>query len=102
MDTPTLKEILKHEMNLYAKKGLNAVSYLTISADEQVYAVIDFGVFVGKRLVGANLIVRLIEDMIYIDIDNNNKMLVDALRARGVPENQMVLMYQQDTVPVST
>jgi hypothetical protein len=100
MDTATLKEILKYEMSLYAKKGLNAVSYLTISEDEQIYAVIDFGVFVGKRLVGANLIVRLIEDMIYIDIDNNSKMLVDALRARNVPENQIVLMYQQDKATV--
>jgi hypothetical protein len=51
MDTTTLKEILKHEMSLYAKKGMNAISYLTVNEDETVYAVIDFGVFAGKRLV---------------------------------------------------
>jgi hypothetical protein len=102
MDTTTLKDILRYEMSLYAKEGLNAISFLTISEDEQVYAVIDFAKFLGKRLVGAVLVARLVDDMIYIDLDHNSKMLVDALRARGVPENQMVLMYQQDEATVST
>jgi hypothetical protein len=100
MDTTTLKDILKHEMSLYAKEGLNAISYLTISEDEQVYAVIDFANVLGKRLVGAVLVARLIDDMIYIDVDRNSKLLVDALRARSVPENQIVLMYQQDKATV--
>jgi len=100
MDTATLKEILKHEMSLYAKEGLNAISYMTVSEDEQVYAVIDFANIRGKRIVGAVLIARLVDDIIYVDLDYNNKMLVDALRARGVPENQMVLMYQQDKATV--
>jgi XisI protein len=100
MDTTTLKQILYEEMCLYAGEGLNAVSYLTVNEEQQLYAVIDFANIRGKRIVGAVLIARLIDDMIYIDLDYNNKMLVDALRAWGVPENQMVLMYQQDKMTV--
>jgi hypothetical protein len=102
MDTATLKEILEQEVDLYAKEGLNAVSYLTVNEEQQLYAVIDFANIRGKRIVGAVLIARLVEDVIYVDLDYNNKMLVDALRAWGVPENQMVLMYQQDKATVST
>lgn len=98
MDTPTLKQILLEEMRDYAGEGINAFSFLTISEDEQVYAIIDFADVLGKRLVGAVLVARLLDDRIYIDLDYNNKMLVDALRARGVPENQIVLMYRQDKI----
>ena len=100
MDTITLKQILEEEMRDYAGEGFNAVSYLTVNEEEQLYAVIDFANIRGKRIVGAVLIARLVDDVIYIDLDYNNKMLVDALRARGVPENQMVLMYQQDKATV--
>jgi hypothetical protein len=96
VDTLTLKQILQEEMRDYAGEGLNAVSYLTVNEEQQLYAVIDFANIRGKRVVGAVLIARLVDDVIYIDLDYNNKMLVDALRARGVPENQMVLMYQQN------
>jgi hypothetical protein len=100
MDTATLKEILRQEMDLYAKEGLNAISYLTINEEAQVYAVIDFANIRGKRVIGAVLISRLVDDIIYIDLDYNNKMLVDALLARGVPRDQIILAYQQDKITV--
>ncbi|MDQ7024706.1 MAG: element excision factor XisI family protein [Anaerolineae bacterium] len=96
MDTTTLRQILLAEMRKYAGEGFNAFSHLTISEDEKVYAIIDFADVLGKRVVGAVLIARLIDNMIYIDLDHNDKMLVDALLAHGVPEDQIILAYQQD------
>jgi hypothetical protein len=96
MDTTTLKEIVKQEMKLYAKKGLNAYSYLTINEDGTVLAVIDVATIKGKQIVDAPLIARLVGEQIYIDRDQNNKPLVDALKARGIPENQIVLGYRDD------
>jgi hypothetical protein len=46
------------------------------------------------------LIARLVDNMIIIDLDHNDKMLVDALLARGVPHDQIILAYQQDKVTV--
>ncbi|MCL4253256.1 MAG: XisI protein [Anaerolineae bacterium] len=93
-----LKQILKEEMSLYAKQGLNAYSYLTISTDEHVFAVIDIAIIRGSQIVGAVLVARLMDNQIYIDLDLNDKFLVDALRARGVPDNQLVLNYLLEKV----
>jgi hypothetical protein len=49
-------------------KVLNAVSYLTISEDQQLYAVIDIAMVRGKQLVGTVLVARLVGDQIYIEL----------------------------------
>jgi hypothetical protein len=96
MDTQTLKQILHEEMALFAGEGFNAISYLTVNEEAQVYAVIDFATIKGKRMIDAPLIARLVDDRIYIDVDNNFPTLLEALKARGVPENQIVLAYRQE------
>ncbi len=93
MDTATLKQILVEEMRLYAGEGLNAFSYLTISEDTELYAVIDIAMVRGKQLVGAVLVARVVDDRIYIELDQNDRLLVDALKARGIPETQLLLNY---------
>jgi hypothetical protein len=98
MDTTTLKQHLREEMALYAGEGMNGISYLTINEDAQVYAVIDYSTIKKKRIVWAALIARLVDDKIYIDVDNNYPTLFESLIARGVPENQIVLAYRQDTI----
>lgn len=98
MDTDTLKMILKDEMRQYAKQGLNAYSYLTISTDETLYAVIDIAIIRGAQIVGAVLVARVVDNHIYIDLDLNDKPLVDALHARHIPENQITLTYLQQKV----
>jgi hypothetical protein len=100
MDTGTLKQILLEEMQLYATQGLNAYSILTINEAEQVYAVIDFATVRGEYLVAAVLVARLVDNIVHIDLDLNNKLLVDALHARGVPESQIVLTYRQEPKPL--
>jgi hypothetical protein len=98
MDTATLKQNLLEEMKLYSGEGMNGISYLTINEDAQVYAVIDYSVVKKKRIVWAALIARLVDDKIYIDVDNNYPTLFESLKARGVPENQIVLAYRQEAV----
>lgn len=53
----------------------------------------------GKRLVSAVLIIRLLDNQIVIEFDHNNKELVDVLKARGIPEDQIILAYRGDSVP---
>lgn len=99
MDTRTLKKILVEEMRKYAGEGLNAFSYLTENDTEQLYTVVDIANVRGKRIVGTVLVARLQDEKIVIELDHNNKPLVDALTARGVPEAQLVLAYQDTTIP---
>ena len=99
MDAGTLKQILVEEMQKYAGEGLNALSYLTENEAENLYTVVDIASVRGKRIVGTVLVARLQDDRIIIELDHNNKPLVDALIARGVSESQIVLAYCDLTMP---
>ena len=101
MDTLALKQILIEEMKKYAGDGLNAESFLTENQAENLYTVIDIARVRGKRIIGTVLVARLDDDKIIIELDANNKPLVDALLARGVPEEQIVLAYQDTTISTS-
>ena len=99
MDTGTLKQILIEEMQKYAGEGLNAYSYLMENEIENLYTIVDIANVRGKRIIGTVLVARLSDDKIIIELDHNNKLLADALVARGVPEAQLVLAYLDTTMP---
>jgi hypothetical protein len=99
MDTGALKQILIEEMQKYAGEGLNAYSYLTENEIENLYTIVDIATVRGKRIVGTVLVARLHENNIIIELDHNNKLLADALTARGVPEDQLVLAYLDTAMP---
>lgn len=99
MDATTLKQILLEELEGYTGEGLNDYAYLTRNEAEQVYAVIDIATVRDKRLVGTVLVARLVGNQVVIEVDQHDKMLVDALKSRGVPEKQIVLAYRGDPVP---
>jgi len=44
------------------------------------------------------MVARLVNDQIVIELDRHDKMLVDALKARGMPESQIFLAYRGDTM----
>lgn len=98
MDTKTLKQTLLEEMQKYAGEGLNARSYLTANEPENLYTVVDIANVRGKRIIGMILVARLHDSKIIIELDRNNKPLADALLARGVPEEQLDLAYQDSTI----
>lgn len=79
MDTATLKEILLEELEGYTGEGLNDFAYLTANEAEQIYTIVDIARVQDKRLVGT--------------------VLVDALRARGVPDSRIILAYRGDALP---
>jgi hypothetical protein len=99
MDSGTLKTILIEEMQKYAGEGLNASSYLTQNEAEEIYTVVDIANVRGNRIIGTVLVAHLHDAKIIIELDQNNKPLVDALTARGVPTEQLVLTYRDTTIP---
>ena len=99
MDTATLREILLEELEGYTGKGLNDFAYLTTNEADQIYTIVDIATVRDKRLVGTVLVARLTNDRVVIELDRHDKLLVDALTARGVPEAQVVLAYRGDAIP---
>ena len=83
MDTSTLKEILLEELQGYTGEGLNDFAYLTTNEAEQIYTIVDIAQVRDKRLVGTALVARLAGDQVVIELDRHDKLLVDALQARG-------------------
>lgn len=100
MDTATLKQILLEELEGYTGEGLNDFAYLTANESERLYSIVDIAQVRDKRLVGTVLVARLTDEQVVIELDRHDKLLVDALRARGVPESQIVLAYRGDAIPV--
>ena len=98
MDTATLKQILLEELEGYTGKGLNDFASLTINEEEQIYTIVDFATVRDKCLVGTVLVARLANDQVVIELDRHDKLLVDALKARGVPESQIILAYREDAI----
>ena len=98
MDTATLKQILLEELEGYTGKGLNDFTSLTINEGEQIYTIVDFATVRDKCLVGTVLVARLANDQVVIELDRHDKLLVDALKARGVPESQIILAYREDAI----
>ncbi|MCY3780040.1 MAG: element excision factor XisI family protein [Chloroflexi bacterium] len=99
MDTATLKEILLEELQGYTGEGLNDFAYLTTNEAEQIYTIVDIAQVGDKRLVGTVLVARLAGDLVVIELDRHDKLLVDALQARGVPESHVILAYRGDALP---
>lgn len=100
MDTATPKEVLVEELEGYTGEGLNDLAYLTVNDSEQIHTIVDIAKVRDKRLVGTALVARLTGDRVVIALDRHDKLLVDALLARGVPEAQIVLAYRGDAIPV--
>ncbi len=100
MDTATLKQILLEELEGYTGEGLNDFAYLTSNEVEQIYTIVDIARVRDKRLVGTVLVARLTNDRVVIELDRHDKLLVEALKARGVPEAQIILAYRGDAIPV--
>ena len=99
MNLETLERILLEELQGYTGEGLNDFAYLTTNEAEQIYTIVDIAQVRDKRLVGTVLVARLAGDQVVIELDRHDKLLVDALLARGVPESQIVLAYRGDAIP---
>ena len=90
---------LETGLRKYAKPGWNGTSFLTHDEKNQVYAVIAKSTQRGEQITALNLLVRLVDDYIVIDTDQNDKPLVDALVQAGIPREQIVLAYAGESLP---
>ena len=99
MDIATLKQFLLEELEGYTGKGSHDFAYLTTNEAEQIYTIVDIATVRDMRLIGTELVARLANDRVVIELDRHDKLLVDALQARGVPESQVVLAYRGDAIP---
>ena len=95
----TLKATVKNAVKGYAVKGLNSDAYLTISPDENLLTVVDIAHIHGQRIVATSLIVRIVNNQVIVEHDDNNKPLVDALLQAGVPRSKIILAYLGERVP---
>ena len=99
MDTGVMKQILLEEMQKYTGKGLNDYAYLTSNESDQIYTVVDIATIRDKRIVSTVLVARIVGQQIVIEVDHHDKQLVDALLARDIPKEQIILAYRGDAVP---
>lgn len=95
----SLTETVRQVMLGYSGEALNGYSYLTSSADEDVFTVISVGKVHGERIVNTALVVRLVHNQIIIERDINSKPLVDALVQAGISREQIILAYAGEPVP---
>lgn len=96
----TLREIVQKAIQAYAVDGANFESHLTVSADGNLFTVVDLALDnKGHRFIATSLVTRLLEHRIVIEHDDNDKPLVDALLQAGIPREQIILAYAGEPVP---
>jgi len=95
----SLTETVRRVMLGYAGEALNGYSYLTSSADEDVFTVVSVGKVHEERIVNTGLLVRLVHDQIIIERDINSKPLVDALVQAGISREHIILAYAGEAIP---
>ena len=95
----SLKKIVREGVSGYAGKVLNGYSYLTHSDDGNVYTVVDVARIKGKHVSGVSLIVRIANDKVIVERDQNDKIILDALIQAGIPRQDIILAYAGEPVP---
>jgi hypothetical protein len=95
----TLRQIVHDVVGRYAGRVLNGQSFLTESPDGDVLTVVDVTKQAGEHRSGVSVIVRMVDEYIIIERDQNDKLVVDALVQAGVPREQIILAYAGEQVP---
>jgi hypothetical protein len=94
-----LKRVLEQTLEGYTGEGWNARAYLSHDAVQDIYTVLSVGTHEGRRVTDANLVVRLVGEMIIIERDMNSDILLDALLQAGIPRAQIIAAYAGEPVP---
>jgi hypothetical protein len=97
-----LIQILREEVEQYAAggRGFNIRLFPLLDDERHVYAVnaVDYPV---RNAIAAGVVVlaRIAGDKIVIEEDATDKPLVDALLARGIARESIVLAYKGEPIP---
>jgi hypothetical protein len=97
----TVKEVVQREVKAYTGKGLNGHSYLVANPDQLAFTVVTIGYIDGQRFANADLIVRITENHVVVERDDNDPPLVEALLQAGILRSQIILAYVGEPVPES-
>ena len=96
-----LKATTKQVIATYAQDAINGYSQMTANANDTLWTVIAVGSVRGVPVVETGLVVRIVGESIIIERDINDKPLVDALQAAGVPREQIILAYAGEVLAAS-
>jgi hypothetical protein len=92
----SLKEIVRAEMAKYARRGLNSNSTLIHADDDSILSLVTVPDN-GRAFI--SLLVRITQEIIVIERDQNSKPLVDALVQAGISRTQIILAYADESIP---
>jgi hypothetical protein len=95
----SLKDAVRQVVSGYAGKGLNGISYLTQSDDGSVLTVTDFARIRGEHVSGVSLVVRIIDGLVIVERDQNDKIVKDALIQAGIPRENIILANVGEPIP---
>ncbi len=94
----TISDTLAIAMAGYAGHDLNGESFLTCNEDRTVMSVISVGELRGQHFAVTSLLARVVDGTIVVEQDINDKPLVDALVAAGIPRRQIILTYAGESL----
>ncbi len=95
-------ETIRQKIAEYAKPSLTGEpSYLTQSADGSLFTVVDVSIIGSKHHANLSLAVRVLQGLVMIEHDINNKPLVDALVQAGIPREKIILAYAGEPMPTT-
>jgi hypothetical protein len=92
-------DIVQETIQGYTGEGLNGYAYLTSDEARTLFTVVVVAQVGGERIVETSLIVRLAEDKVVIEYDDNNKPLIEALVQAGVQRDQIILACLGEPIP---
>lgn len=95
----TLKQTVRQVVAGYTGKVLNGYSYLTQNEDGSVFTVVDVAQIKGKHVSGVSLVVRIVDDKVIVERDQNDKVIMDALVQAGIKREDIILAYAGEDVP---
>lgn len=95
----SLRAVVTSKVAGYARQGLNSESCMTQNAEGTVFTVVVVSQQEGQHLTFVSLLVRLLDNIVVVERDQNSDPIVDALVQAGVPRSQIVLAYAGEPVP---
>jgi hypothetical protein len=98
----TLLEMVRDEVQAYTTKGMTSKAFALLDDEHQIYAVNTIGYPIRKRPANVMVMARVVDEMVIIEEDRTDRPLVEALLARGIPRQQIVLAYIGESAPATT
>jgi len=98
----TYRQIVKKVLNEFVEyiSGSPSETETFLAADDQqnTYTVLDLGWQGKRRVCGMPILIRLVEDKVWVEADNTDYSFVDHLLTAGIPKEDIVLAFHHPTL----